>query len=360
MKKYKLVVCGGTFDHFHRGHEAFLNYALSLSEKIIVGLTSDEYLKNSKFRVQNSEFIESFEIRKLSLLSFLQKEEVLDRVEIEPIDDIFIPKVWEDLPIEAIVVSRNTVWGAEKINSKRKEQRKYPLEIETVPLIKNDNNEYISSSRIRSGETNRDGKPYVNPLWLKKTLLLPESLREELKKPFGVLLRNDVILANEARCQTVPSEVRPESPTVVRDAGQASMTHPYAITVGDVTTKKFNDLNLNHKISVIDFKVGRKKMFSKIQDVGFLDSIFEIRVKNPAGTLTPDLFKACQKAWGVNQKIVILVEGEEDLAVLPLILTAPLAAVIFYGQPNEGLVKVEVSEESKSRAYELVGRFSCV
>jgi len=51
------------------------------------------------------------------------------------------------------------------------------------------------------------------------------------------------------------------------------------------------------------------------------------------------------------------VDGEEDLAVLPVLLIAPLGFSIFYGQPNEGLVQVQVTEENKEQAYQFVNSF---
>lgn len=41
---------------------------------------------------------------------------------------------------------------------------------------------------------------------------------------------------------------------------------------------------------------------------------------------------------------MILVDGEEDLAVLPCILTAPSGSLVLYGQPGEGLVVCEVDK----------------
>ena len=351
--QYNLVVCGGTFDHFHKGHEAFLNYALSLSRKIIVGLTSDEYVTKLKIKNEKLKIIEDFETRRESILSFLKQERALNRGEIERIDDVYIPKIWESLNIEAIIVSKDTVYGAEKINSKRKEQGKYPLKIETVLLVKNENNEHISSSRIRNGEINREGIPYLNPYWLNHNLIITDKLREGLKKPFGTILRNDFVLANE---------VRPESPTAIRDAGQASMTHPYIITVGDVTTKIFNDLHLGQDISVIDFLVARHKRFSSIKELGFTGKEKIIKVDNPAGYLTQNLFKTVSNLFkqAKNKQMVLKINGEEDLSVLPLILAAPLGAVIFYGQPGKGAVKVEVSERTKEEAYNFTSQFKVV
>ena len=116
--KYNLVVCGGTFDHFHKGHKEFLRYALTISNKLLVGITTDAYI-NSK---NKGEWIQDYKVRKQSLENFFINEYAVDRVRIEPIDDIFIPKVWESLAIEALIVSKDSVSGAEKINLRRKEQ----------------------------------------------------------------------------------------------------------------------------------------------------------------------------------------------------------------------------------------------
>ena len=328
--KYKLVVCGGTFDHFHKGHREFLRYALSMSDKLLVGLTSDNYVKaKDKF-----DCVEEFRTRINSLENFFIHEKVSDRVSIERIDDIFIPKIWENLPIEAIVVSKNTVYGAEKINLKRKEQRKYPLKIKISPLIKSENNEYISSSRIRNGEINREGKPYINPYWLNHNVLITDNLRQELKKPFGILIKDK------------------------KDYG--SLSCPFLITVGDITTKIFNQIGQNPDISVVDFYVARQKEFFSLKDLGFSDGEEIIEVNNPPGYLTSDLFKAASLLFKreKNKRIVVKIEGEEDLSVLPLALTAPLKSLVFYGQPREGVVKVYVSEDVKEKAYNFVSQFT--
>ncbi|MEK7518103.1 MAG: pantetheine-phosphate adenylyltransferase [Patescibacteria group bacterium] len=328
MKKYNLVVCGGTFDHFHRGHREFLRHILSISRRVLIGLTTDKFVKSKN----NSQWVESYQLRKRKIMEFLDKEKAINTVQIEPIDDIYIPKIWENLPIEAIVVSENTIKGAEAINSKRKEQGKSLLKIEIVPLVKYQNNEYISSSRIRNGEINKEGVPYIDPIWLEKRLVIPLELRKDLKKPFGLLFRD---------------------PQKVKIPKCACL-----ITVGDVTTKIFNELKLNQNISVIDFKVARKKEFSNLLQLGFSSKIKVINAKNPAGRLTPSLFSKVISIFSLykNERVVLKIEGEEDLAVLPFILIAPLNSIIFYGQPAQGLVRVEVSEENKEKTYGLVSR----
>ena len=325
-----MAVCGGTFDHFHKGHKEFLLYGLSIGKKLLLGLTTDKYIRHKKLNSR----IKSYQKRKDSIEKFLKSEKVSDRVEIEPIEDIYIPKVWESLPIEAIIVSKNTIEGAKKINIKRQEQKKYPLVVETVPLVKNSNNEYISSSKIRNGIMDREGKPYLHPLWLKHNLKITKTLRKKLKKPFGELIRNEKKIK--------------------------SLKNSYLITVGDVTTSTFNKLGFRQDISIVDFRVARQKIFSSIYDLGFLGREEVVKANNPSGYLTADLFRIAANLFRDqrDKQKVILIEGEEDLSVLPLILVSPLNSAIFYGQPNEGIVKVKVSEETKDKAYSIVSKFS--
>lgn len=328
-----LVVCGGTFDHFHKGHRSFLKLAFSLGKKVVIGVTSDNYVKNSKSRIQNSEFIEAFEKRKEAVLEFIKKEGVLNKTEIVEINDLFGPTLSRDFLIDVIVVSEDTKKGAEYINRKRKELDLSPLKVFIVPSVNAKDGKLISSQRIRSGEINREGESYVNPLWLKKDLILPEDLREEFKKPFGELFK---------------------------DIDDSFKNRNYlVITVGDITTKIFNEKSLDQNMSVIDFKVAREIKFSNILELGFSGTEEIFKVDNPAGCITSNLFKKLAEIFksDMQGKMVIQVNGEEDLTVLPLVLLSPLSTIIYYGQPSKGVVKVMVSEGTKDKAYELVNRF---
>uniref|UniRef100_UPI002480868F DUF359 domain-containing protein n=1 Tax=Halorubrum sp. F4 TaxID=2989715 RepID=UPI002480868F len=51
--------------------------------------------------------------------------------------------------------------------------------------------------------------------------------------------------------------------------------------------------------------------------------------------------------------VTIEVDGEEDLAALPAILATSDGASVVYGQPGEGMVRVEVTPESRRTAREL-------
>ena len=331
--KYSLVACGGTFDRFHKGHESLLKLAFSLGVKVIVGVTSDEYVKKLKIKNKKLKIVEDFERRKQEVLEFAEKEKVFNRVEIVKIDDLFGPTLDKNLSIDAIVVSEDSKKGAEIINQKRRELRLKALSILVAPSVYAEDGSLISSARIRNGEINRMGRLYVNPLWLKRDLILPENLREELKKPFGEIVQD--IKRNGNFC---------------------------VIAVGDVTAKKFNENYINQDISAVDFRIAREEKFTSFSELGFSGDEKVITADNPAGSITCDLFSKVLDIFksDFDKRIILKIAGEEDLAVLPLILGAPLATIIYYGQPNAGLVKVVVSEASKDKAYGLVSKFKLI
>lgn len=331
MQKYNLVVCGATFDHFHRGHESFLRFALKQGKKVLLGLTSDEFARKNRLRQE----IEPYVAREQATRNFLKKIDTLQRVEIMPIHTLFIPKEWENLPIEAIVISKDVASGADAINNKRSSEGKTQLKILYCPTILAEDGIPISSIRIRNGVIDREGKMFVNPLWNFPLHITP-ALRKALKEPFGSLIKNPEIWFKN---QNFNSES--------------------IITVGDIVTKTFNEHNVGHKISVIDFFVAREKKFSDITEHGFTGREKVIDVVNPAGTLTKEVFTAFKNIYRnpIEKRSIMLVEGEEDLVVLPVILSTPLGTKIYYGQPNIGIVEILATEERKRQTYSIVKQF---
>lgn len=330
MTGYKIVVGGGTFDHLHRGHKDFLRFALSLSEKVLMGITSDAYVAKHK----DASAIEPFEKRMNTVWEFLQDEGCRDRVILSEIHDSSIPAHWEELAIDAIAVTEDTYKGAEAVNTKREERGLPSLPIETFGTTKADDEFPISSSRIRQGIINREGKLYTRPQWFSGMLSLPLTLRETLRKPLS----------------RAEKDIQAFAPFDIDKT----------ITVGDVTTKLFHDRHMYPALSVVDFIVERKKVYSSLSDLGFLGDEREFLVKNPAGSITGSLFTAVNDAFDLfssSQQVVLHIDGEEDLSVLPVVLRAPLGFHVFYGQPGHGTVHVAVTEDMKQQIFDLAQRF---
>lgn len=345
MSSYNLAVCGGTFDHLHKGHKAFIKFNLHTAARVLLGITSDAYIKQRKADVA----IEPYEVRKNAVLDFLKEIHAFDRVKIEAIDDVHIPKNWEHLPIEAIIVSPDTVDGAEAINQLREKRGLAVLSVVTAPLIRGDGNAVISSKKIREGSMNREGKLFVQEEWLRKPIFLPDFLRKELSKPFDTLLtaipyQSFEFLSKEEfykRCRIYDSSS--------------------IITVGDIVTRLWNEFRARQKLSVIDFIVERKKKFFSLKELGFEGNEKVISVRNPAGCITPDLLKALRSiltSIKTSERVILKIDGEEDLSVLPILLMSPLHYIIFYGQPGKGMVRIEVTEQTKEKAYNILEKFT--
>ena len=65
------------------------------------------------------------------------------------------------------------------------------------------------------------------------------------------------------------------------------------------------------------------------------------------GVITPEAQQILLKAITLKKRLGVVVEGEEDLLVLPLMAMMPTGSVIVYGQPREGMVIVTLTEERR-------------
>lgn len=135
---------GGSFDHLHEGHKYLIKIALSLSRKVIIGLTTQSLLKNKKFPSK----IETYKTREENLKGFIKTFADISRVEIIPLEDPYGPPIHEP-DYESIIVSQETYKTALKINEIRENKGFNPLIIIVIPIIKDYKNQKISSTAIR-------------------------------------------------------------------------------------------------------------------------------------------------------------------------------------------------------------------
>lgn len=329
MKPYKLTVLGGTFDRLHSGHKAFLTAASSVSDGLLIGLTTEAYVKKYK----KIAYSLSFEERELELKKFFLENLPNTKITILPLEKNEVERKWQK-EIDAIAVTANTLKGAEEINAARREAGYRILPILVFPLKNAEDGKEISSTGIRAGKIDREGKLYQSKKFSSYSYLLPKEVRNSLKKPLGDMMDLD------------------------QDIN--SLNTPFLITVGDITTQKFLARNKVPNLAIVDFIVERKKAFNSLDELGFLGGEAVYTVHSPSSKITSEIFDVLEHIFsGENRqtKSVIRVIGEEDLAVIPVILFAPLGAVICYGQPGKGTVMVRVDEELKQSIKELLLRF---
>ena len=146
------VCIGGTFDMLHKGHKTLINRALEVAGKqghVFIGITSEEFLRNKKN-------LKTFNERKKTVLTYVSGEKRVNQVLVKPIKDKYGPSI--DGDFDAIVVSPETVEAAKEINQKRREIGKKPLKIIEIPFILAEDGKPVSSSRIKKGEIDIDGK----------------------------------------------------------------------------------------------------------------------------------------------------------------------------------------------------------
>jgi hypothetical protein len=161
-------------------------------------------------------------------------------------------------------------------------------------------------------------------------LNLTENLRSELKAPLGRLVL----------------ETDSEQEEIIKKTHANSII----ITVGDATTEKLLKMGLVPFLQIIDGQEKRVK-----REIIPSESILtELSCKNPAGEISHDSISTIKKAFESKSPVRITVDGEEDLLVIPVCLHAPENCVVMYGQPNEGLVIVDVSQEIKDKVQKIV------
>lgn len=121
------------------------------------------------------------------------------------------------------------------------------------------------------------------------------------------------------------------------------------ISVGDVTTKVLHENGIVPFIEIVDLKTkrGTEGKFESISG--------SYRIKNGAATLSHDLFLLIDKLLkGEGGRIEV--EGEEDLAVIPIIFYSDKNTVVAYGIPDVGMACIRVSVEVKQLVNDLIER----
>lgn len=176
------VCVGGTFDRLHAGHRALLDRAFDSDSEVFIGLTSDRFARSKSGVAPYSE-------RKKQLRRYLRRHGY-QGYHIFPIDRKF--GIADSADLDAIAVSDETAGTAIRINRARKGRGLQPLEIMVVEKVYGDDLIPVSSTRIRHGDIDcngrrlrpvviRVGSDNINKVRATKSVFSRAYLRKDIK-----------------------------------------------------------------------------------------------------------------------------------------------------------------------------------
>jgi pantetheine-phosphate adenylyltransferase len=150
--RYKTVATGGTFDHIHLGHLALLSKSFEVGDKVVIGVTSDAFA-----RKEGKSPDQYYKERVSALEKLIRKEFPRRDFTIAKLDDYFGPGIASP-EVQAIVVSKETAKRVPIANALRQAKGYPPLEVVVVDFVLADDSAPISSTRIRKGEIDPEGR----------------------------------------------------------------------------------------------------------------------------------------------------------------------------------------------------------
>lgn len=173
-----------------------------------------------------------------------------------------------------------------------------------------------------------------------RALRLPDRLRQRLARPtFGKLFEGS------------------EPFTTAKQVAAYLMECDKVIGVGDVICQTLEVVGAVPHVCVIDGRTRRRFSGYWVGEENF-DRV--VKVRNPRSHITEDAYEAIKeaiKAAGEGERTLILVEGEEDLLALPAFAEAPNGYCVVFGVPGKGVMAIEVSDEVRELAREILSEF---
>lgn len=154
MRRFRLAVLGGTFDHLHVGHHALLSSAFRVGEEVAVGLTTDRFASDLAKPLPKR--TQPFAVRRAVLARWVRRNFPRRKWRVVPLENPFGRSV--DPGVDVLVVSPDTAAGGRAVNRERRRLGRAPLPLVVVPLVLADDLEPVSSRRVRAGVIGTDGR----------------------------------------------------------------------------------------------------------------------------------------------------------------------------------------------------------
>ncbi|MCL4307160.1 MAG: DUF359 domain-containing protein [Candidatus Thermoplasmatota archaeon] len=156
---------------------------------------------------------------------------------------------------------------------------------------------------------------------------------------------NEFLVGNELRENIASYAGKLCTPSEVRAMSAKSRI----ISVGDVTTEVLHKNGIQPFLEVVDLRTKRNIRGEFQSQAG------SEHVRNPPGAITHDMFLLIKRMLSGNGGR-IEVDGEEDLAVIPIIFYSDINTVVTYGVPDVGMACIKVDEAIKDEVKTLIER----
>ncbi len=167
-----------------------------------------------------------------------------------------------------------------------------------------------------------------------------------LSSECGTLL-SDLALREEAR--GIVAEAKGKLITSIGEIPDAPL-----VSVGDRVTYSLLENGRRPEVAIIDLKERRSREASAAYR---LSGYLILSSSNPPGRITRDSWNSVRLAIDMASRgfrVVLVVDGEEDLLGFPVTLLAPPGWYMIYGQPGMGMILVEINDEVKKEAENLL------
>ena len=127
--------------------------AFALGRKVIIGVTSDAFVRKQG----KSHPVQAYASRVKAVRRFLSARGWSSRAVLVSLRDPYGPTA-KKRNVEALIITPDTASSALKLNQLRKSRGLRRLKIHRVPLSNAEDGKPISSTRIRKGEIDRQGR----------------------------------------------------------------------------------------------------------------------------------------------------------------------------------------------------------
>ena len=155
MSKYKRGAVGGTFDILHLGHKHLLETTFQISDEVIIGVSSDNFVNKL-----NKTVINNYENRIKNIEYFIKSTFLNIPYNIYKLDDYFGPASFLD-NIDVIGLTSENSHRLGSLNDERKSQGLSRLNGEIIELLNAKDGLPISTTRIKKGIIDSNGNSLI-------------------------------------------------------------------------------------------------------------------------------------------------------------------------------------------------------